>query len=316
MRQFVLWAVLATACLLLVRCDSAAGEEAPPPAATRLRVVATTSIVADVVGRVGGDRIGLTVLMPPGTDPHAFQPRPQEVALVSDADVLFANGAGLETFLEALLESAGAQDAQRVVEVSAGIELLPAGGEHEGEDEAHGHDAQRGDPHTWTDPNNLLVWVATIERALSALDPAGAESFHANAAAYRAELEALDVWIREQVAQVPPAGRMLVTDHQIFGYFAARYGFTQAGAIFPGASTLAEPSAQELAALEDAIRELGVKVVFVGSTVNPSLAQRVAEDTGTRLVTLHTGSLTRGGDADTYLDYVRTNVSAMVEALR
>ena len=135
--------------------------------------------------------------------------------------------------------------------------------------------------------------------------------------AYRQELIDLDQWILEQVAQIPEANRELVTDHQLFIYFANRYGFEQIGAIVPGYSTLSEPSAQELAQLEDAIRELGVRAIFVGNTVNPALAQRVANDTGTKLVFLYTGSLTEAtGPAPTYLDYMRFNVQAIVEALK
>ncbi|MGB9594003.1 MAG: metal ABC transporter substrate-binding protein, partial [Anaerolineae bacterium] len=184
--------------------------------------------------------------------------------------------------------------------------------EHEGEAEHEG-----GDPHTWFDPNNVRVWARNIRDTLSALDPANAAVYQANAQSYIARLEELDAWIRQQVAQVPPDNRKLVTDHTAFTYFAARYGFEQVGAIFPGYSTLASPSARELAALEDAIRAQGVKAVFTGKTVNPALAERVAQDTGVRLVFLYTGSLGGAGSpASTYLDMMRYNVSVIVDALR
>jgi manganese/iron transport system substrate-binding protein len=287
-------------------------------AGAKLQVVATTSIVADVVRNVGGDLIDLKTLMPVGADPHAFEPTPQDVAAVADAHVVFVNGAGLEEFLEPLLESAG--EGVTVVPASYGVELLQFGGEHEeeagwGDPSEHHHGG--ADPHTWFDPHNVMVWAYNVEHALSALDPAHAETYQANAEAYEAELEALDAWIQEQVAQVPEAHRKLVTDHTAFSYFARRYGFEQIGAVFPGYSTLAEPSAQELAALEDAIREHDVQAVFVGVTVNPDLAQRVAGDTGTRLVFLYTGSLSeRGGPAGDYFALMRYNVSAITEALR
>lgn len=268
----------------------------------KLKVVATTSIVADVVQNVGSDRIELTTLMPLGTDPHSFEPTPRDIVAVSDAHVVFANGAGLEEFLDPLLESAGATE--KAVHVSHGIGLA----EHEHQDGT--------DPHTWTDPNNVMMWTHNIERALSALDPSNAATYQANAEAYEAALKELDAWVREQVASIPAAERQIVTDHQTLAYFADRYGFTQVGAIVPGYSTLAEPSAKELAELEDAIRDLGVKAVFVGNTVNPSLAQRVAEDSGTQLVFFYTGSLTaKGGDADNYIAYMRYNVNAIVSAL-
>ena len=263
----------------------------------KLRVVATTSIVADVVRNVGGELIDLTTLIPLGTDPHAFEPTPQDVTVLAKAHVVFISGAGLEVFLDQLLESAGEQVI--VVPVSYGIELLEFGREPEHQDE-QGNEQEREredehqqgvDPHTWFDPNNVIVWTQNIERALSTLDPNNAAKYEANAEAYEAKLEELDAWIREQLDPVPEANRELVTDHTALTYLLQRYGFEQIGAVFPGYSTLAEPSAQDLAKLEDAIREFQVKAIFVGLTVNPDLAERVADDTGTRLVFLYTGSL-------------------------
>jgi ABC-type Zn uptake system ZnuABC Zn-binding protein ZnuA len=288
------------------------GEQASGNA--RLKVVATTSIVGDVAALVGGKQIELSVLLPLGADPHSFELSPQDVAAVSEADLIFANGAGLETFLDNLIESAGAQD--KVVEVSEGIDFQESAGELEASEEEHDH-AAGIDPHTWTDPNNVMVWLQNIEAALSARDPAHASVYRANAEHYRGELVALDAWIREQVEQIPPAQRKIVTDHLQFGYFAAQYGFEQVGAILPGFSTLAQPSAQEMAALEDAIASLQVKAIFVGHNFNPSLAERVAEDTNTRLLFVYTGSLSEaGGEADTYLAYMRFNTLAFVEGLK
>lgn len=297
--------------LLLGACQTIAptGEEAA------IRVLATTTIVGDVVGQVGGERIALTVLLPVGADPHHFDATPQDVARIQQADLVFANGAGLETFLQPILESGGGAD--KVVELSDGLSLRPSVAELDEEADEAEHEAEQGDPHTWTDPNNVVFWLGRIVEALSAADPAGAEIYRQNAERYRQELVDLDAWIRQQVNQIPPENRQIVTDHLAFGYFADRYGFIQVGALVPSYSTLAEPSAQQLAELEDAIRSLGVRAVFVGNTVNPALAQRVAEDTGVRLVTLYTGSLTSPeGEAPTYLDYMRYNVLALVNALK
>jgi len=236
-----------------------------------LRVVATTTIVADVVSHVGGEQIELTTLLPPGADPHTFEPTPQDAVAVAQAHILFANGVGLEEFLAPFLASAGAD--VPVVPVSHGVELLRFEAHHHDEDE-HEHAHDEADPHTWFDPHNVILWTYNIERALIALDPANAEAYAANAAAYEAQLEELDAWIVEQVATVPASRRKLVTDHTAFTYFAHRYGFEQVGAVFPGYSTLAQPSAQELAALQDLIAAQGVPAVFVGITVNPSLAER------------------------------------------
>ncbi len=277
------------------------------------KIVATTTIVGDIVSQVGGDLIELSMLLPVGTDPHSFNPTPQDIAKVTEAAIVFANGAGLEEFLDPLIESAGAGD--RVVHLSEDIELIDFAGEHEADEDEHDHG--NGDPHTWTEPHNVILWVESIERELSQLDPANAEVYAANADQYKAELEELDVWIRQQVSQVPENNRKIVTDHLAFGYFASTYGFELLGAIIPGYSTLAEPSAQDIAAMEDAIRDLGVKAIFVGNTVNPNLAERVAEDTGTQIVFVYTGSLSEpGGDADTYLEYIRYNTSAFIGALK
>ncbi len=285
--------------LLLSACSSSTvGDNG------KIKIVATTSIVADVVGVVGGEAIDLTALLPPGTDPHSFEPAPQDIVAVAEAEVIFINGVGLETFLSGLLENAGG--AGRVVSVSEGIDLFELGDQEEGD----------FDPHVWFDPLNLLVWVDTIANHLSELDPENASLYAANAEAYKEELRALDEWITAQVADLSEDARKLVSDHDTWGYFANRYGFEIVGAVIPGYSSLAEPSAQELAALMDTIQSLGARAVFVGNTVNANLAERVAEDTGTALVFVYTGSLSApDGPAATYLEMMRYNVAAIVGAL-
>lgn len=297
--------LLAIAVLLLSACGGAATE-----GGGRLKVVASTTIVGDVVAQVGGDRIELTVLFPPGADPHTFEPRPQDMAAISQAEVIVLNGLGLEEALEPVLET---NATGLIVHASEGIEPLA----FEGEGEGNEHDHAGGDPHTWTDPNNVILWTENIAAALSQADPAHAAEYQANAEAYIAELRGLDAWIRAQAAQVPAERRKLVTDHLIFGYFAEEYGFEQVGALVGSFSTNAAPSARELAALEDLIRAQGVPAIFVGRDVNPALAEQVARDTGIRVVSLYSGSLgAPGGEADTYLKYMRYNVSAIIEALK
>jgi ABC-type Zn uptake system ZnuABC Zn-binding protein ZnuA len=277
----------------------------------KLRVVATTNIVGDVVAQVGGDRIDLTVLMGIGVDPHSYAATPADSAAIHDADVVFSNGAGLEANLENLLANAGGKAVQ--VDLSAGLKLRPAPGQdgHQAADE-HGS----FDPHVWFDVQNVILWTQAIEQQLSALDPANAATYQANAEAYTAELKALDAWIVEQVATIPEAHRKLVTNHPAFGYLADRYGLEQVGAVYP-VSPSAEPSAQDIAALQDAIRAYGVPAVFTESTVNPHLAEQVAQDTGVQLVSLYTGSLGGpGSGAETYLDLMRYDVVAIAEALK
>jgi ABC-type Zn uptake system ZnuABC Zn-binding protein ZnuA len=315
------WRVFLPVMVWLAACAPGGRAPSAAPGARPLAVVATTSIVGDVVRQIGGEEVQVTVLLPVGADPHAFEPSPQDVARVAEADVIFAVGAGLEVFLEPLLKNAGGKALH--VELAEGLPLRPfeaIAGSHqeEGEGSDHGH-AREGpwDPHVWLDPLNVITWTHTIEATLSRLDPARSDRYRRNAEAYRAQLRELDAWIREQVAQIPPENRKLVTEHQVFGYFAHRYGFEQVGTILPGVTTTAQPSPQELAALEEAIRALGVKAIFVSSTVDPILARRVAEDTGTRLVRLYVDSLGEpGSEADSYIGMMRTNVRRIVEALR
>jgi len=276
---------------------------------SRLKVVATTSLVGDVVSQVGGDKIALEILLPLGTDPHSFSPSPRDASRVADATIVFANGVGLEEFLKPLMDNLGGLS--KVVEVSQGITYRLLVGE-----DGHGNQPV-DDPHTWMDPNNVIIWVDNIASELCKLDPANASYYLANAQAYQQKLRDLDAWIRTQVAQIPAENRKLVTDHLVFGYFSDRYGFTQVGAIIPGFSSLAEPSAQDIAQLEDAIHQMNVKAIFISVGVNPNLAQRIADDTGTRLVFLYMHSLTiKGGEADNYIDFMRVDVNFIVDALK
>ena len=267
----------------------------------KLRVVATTNLAGDVVGRVGGDRIQLTTLMGWGVDPHSYVPAPSDMAAVYDAHLLFASGAGLEVFLAEMLANAGGRAVR--VYLSDGLQLrtLSAG---------------TPDPHVWFDVKNVLHWVNTVEQFLSSLDPANAAAYQANAAAYSAELQALDAWIVQQVATIPQANRKLVIDHPVFGYFSDRYGFEQIGAVYP-LNPAAEPSAQDVAALEQVIRQYNVPAVFSENTVSPKLADQVAKDTGIKLFLLYTDSLGGPGTpAATYLDMMRYDVQTLVIALR
>lgn len=272
----------------------------------QITVVATTSILADVVSQVGGDLVAVTPLVPPGANEHEYQPSPQDVAAVTDADLVFEVGLGLEEFMETIIQNAGTK--VEPVIVSEGIETMEFSG---GEDEHFS-----ADPHVWMDPANVIIWTQNIAESLSAFDPDNREIYEANSQAYITQLESLDTWIASEVAKISPENRQLVTDHMLFGYFAEKYGFTVAGAIIPSYSSIAEPSARELAELEDAIRNHNVRVILVGNTVNPALASRVANDTGTQLVEFYTGSLSEpGGPASTYIDYMRYNVNAIVSAL-
>lgn len=191
--------------------------------------------------------------------------------------------------------------------------------DHEGEEHAHEDEHHHeGDPHFWFDPTLVVKYVENIRDGLVAADPDGKDTYTANAAAYIAELNELDAWIKTQVEQIPVERRLMVTDHHTFGYFADRYGFTIIGAIVPSFSTGAAPSAQELAGLIDQVKDTGAPAIFLESSSSPQLARQVAAETGAKVVTdLYTHSITEpGGKAPTYIDMMKHNVTLIVEALK
>ncbi len=290
----------------LAALELAAGE--------KLRVVATTNLVADVVGRIGGEAISLRSLLPPGADPHGYQATPDDLRAINDAHLLFVNGLGLEESLASLLEEASA----KTVPVNVGVEVITS--EEEGEDHAgeveKEHHHTGGNPHTWWSIAAVEQWTHTIEQSLAAVDPAHAVEYAANAAAYRAELAALQAELQELVGRIPTAQRKLATDHDTLAYFARDFGFAVVGLVVPSFSTLAESSAQHLAQLQDQIRAENVRAIFVGSTVNPRQAQQLAQDLGIPVVPIFTDSLSAAdGPAATYVDFMRYTVGAIVGAL-
>lgn len=298
--------------LLLGACQPPATPTPKAPAST-LRVVATLSFLADIAQNVAGERLQVSALLPAGVDPHSYEPTPADVAKVADCEVLIINGAGLEAFLEKLLRSMGGE--RLVIEASAGLvsrtaqEGEAAEQEHE-EPAEHEHES---DPHFWLDPNLVIRYVENIRDGLSQADPAGSAIYAANAAAYTARLKELDAWIQEQVAQIPPPRRLLVTNHESLGYFADRYGFRIVGTIIPSVSTGASPSAQQLARLVDAIKESGAPAIFLETGSNPQLARQLAQETGVKVVTdLYTHS---PGVEGGYIEMMQHNVRLIVEAL-
>ena len=272
----------------------------------RLQVIATTNIVADVVGAVGGEEIQLTSLLPRNVESHTFEARPQDVVAVSNAEVVFLNGLGLEVFLDDILRNI--ETDVRLIPLSDGVDLLTFGEENE---------AGNYDPHVWFNPLNVYAWVDQIKAVLSDLDPDNAAIYELNSTHYQSELIELDEWISEMINEIPEDARNLVTDHDAFGYLAARYGLEMRGTLIAGYSTLSEPSAQEIAALNESIIDFGVNAIFVGDTVNANLAYLVAQDTGVELVFVYTGSLTSAdGPAASYIEMMRFNINAIVEALK
>lgn len=316
--------------------DAAVPEQADPGAAEvlpvlqpvtlaegeKLRVVATTSIVADVVRRVAGDAVDLTVLMPLGVDPHSYAATPEDLRTLNDAHLIVINGLGLEEALAPVLSSL--DNPVPVVSVNAGIAPLTYGEGIEEEVVASEEQAEETtdeqehllDPHTWLSVNNILIWIDNVAGALATLDALNVDTYFSNAGAYHDELVALDTELRAQIDTLPQERRKLVSDHREFAYFAQDYGFTIAGAVIPAISTMTAPSAQELAALQDTIQAEGISAIFVGENVDESVVNQLGEDLGVEIVKLYTSSLSDAeGPAPDYVNLMRHNVNAIVGAL-
>jgi ABC-type Zn uptake system ZnuABC Zn-binding protein ZnuA len=234
--------------------------------------------------------------------------------LLSSADVILVNGLNLEESLAALLDTVDGE----IVAVSAGVPTLEVE-EHEEEhleaEEEHNHEG--ADPHVWMNPLNVKIWADNIAAALANADPQNAAAYAANAVAYKTQLDELDFWAQEQLATIAPQDRVIVSDHEALAYFADHFGFEVIGALIPSSTTLSEPAAGALADLQQAIDDSGVKAIFIGTSTNPNLAHQVAADTGVDLVVIYTESLSEvEGPAATYLDMMRYNIEAIVQALK
>jgi ABC-type Zn uptake system ZnuABC Zn-binding protein ZnuA len=291
--------------MLFVALFSSCGRQPASNPGTAVPVIlASTSFLADITRNVAGDRVTVDALLPAGADPHSYQPTPQDVARISESKLLLINGADYEHFLEALLENTDGE--RTVIEASAGISPRTDAALENGMD-----------PHLWLDPNHVVVYAENIRDALTHFDPEGEAIYRSNADGYTAELKDLDSWIVSQVDQIPTDRRLLVTNHEAFGYFAERYGFTVVGTVIESFSSDASPSAQQLAALIDQIRSSGAPAIFLDASDNTMLARQIASETDVKVVTnLYLESLTDGAPAPTYIDMMKHNVTQIVQALR
>ena len=265
-------------------------------------VLVTTTYLRDIAQRVAGDRLTVEALFPEGSDPHGFEPTPRDAARIADSNMVIVDILGLQPVVDELIRTSAA-DRKYTVEAAAGLPARTLEGE------------ANIDPHFWLDPVNVVGYVENIRDALTEADPEGKAEFDASAEAYTAELRELDTWIATQVEQIPPERRLLVTNHESFGYFADRYGFKVVGTVFGNADSQGVPSAQQLTGLVETIRATGAPAIFLETGGNGDLAEQVARETGVTLVTdLYLHSV--GKDAPTYVDMMRWNTSRIVEALR
>lgn len=286
--------------LVIVAAQAAAAE--------KLKVVATFSILGDITSRIGGDAIDLKTLVGPDGDAHVYQATAADARAVAQARVVVVNGLAFDDWAYRLLRASGSK--ADVVVASAGVNPLDG---HDSHDEAN-HDEAK-DPHAWQDVRNVIAYVSTIERALTAADPENVSAYQANAAAYRAELQSLNGEIRAALVVIPPPRRRAVTAHGSFVYFATAYDMTLTSPL--GTSTEEQASAKSLARLITSIRQTGIKALFLENAADPRLMRQVARETGVALGgTLYADALsTKDGPAPTYIDLMRHNLKLLTGAM-
>jgi zinc/manganese transport system substrate-binding protein len=281
---------------------------APARAQDRLKIIASFSILGDLVKNVGGDRVEVATLVGPNGNAHVYAPSPGDAKKVADAKLVFVNGLGFEGWLERLVKASGTK--APIVIATKGIKPIERAGEHD-----HDHDHGRADPHAWQSVANAKIYVANIRDALIAADPAGKDAYLANAAAYLAKLDALEREVREVIAKIPADRRRVITSHNAFGYFQNAYGVNF---IAPqGVSTEAEASAKDVAAIIAQIKKQKAAAVFLENVTDPRLVEQIARETGAKVGgTLYSDALTDDkGGATTYIDLIRHNLRQLASAL-
>ena len=291
---------LALALTVVVACGASTGSSSPGSNPNALKVVATTTVFADIVRAIGGSRVSVSSIIPPGVGPEDYEPKPDDAKLLTDAKLIVSNGVGLDDFLDRLITSGTGGNTPRLV-LGEGIPVLTVDGE--------------ANPHFWLDPTLVKqYYLPAIATKLSDLDPAGKATYDANVATYRAALDALDAELKAQVETIPAANRKLVTFHDAFPYFARHFGFELVGVLL--ANVGQEPTASELAALVTKVKAAGVKAVFSEAQFSPKLSETLAEEAGitTVVTTLYNDAL-GPAPADTYLGLMRWNVDQIVKAL-
>ncbi|HLK84669.1 MAG TPA: zinc ABC transporter substrate-binding protein [Xanthobacteraceae bacterium] len=323
-------AVLLVAAIMALGAISAPHAQAAGSSG-KLKVVASFSILRDLVAHVGGDRVEVSALVGRGADAHVYAPTPRDAKIVAAAGLIVVNGLGFEGWMARLLQASATQ--ALVVAASAGVVPLPPPSSplhvKEGQSKylpplaregtvrsRFGNAAAGLDPHAWQSVHNAEIYVSNIRDGLIRADPEGRATYEANATAYIEELARLDADIRRAVATIPPARRKVITTHEAFEYFAADYGIAFIAA--QGLSTETEPSARDIARIIRAIREENIPALFFESAVDPRLVKRIAAETGARIGgTLFADTLTApAGPAPTYVDMMRHNVREIVEALK
>lgn len=281
------------------------------PAPQRPLIVVTTNILGDVVTEIAGDQAEVVTLMQPNADPHSFEISAQQAAHMQNADLLVSNGLHLEEGLQQHLD----------VAVQAGVTNFVAGDVIETinySSEASGTTKPTPDPHWWTDPAQMITVARDLGAAVAAIDGVDAHEVAATSAGYLSKLGELDRDMQESFAAIDPAQRKLVTNHHVFGYLAKRFDFEIVGAVIPGGSTLAAPSASDLREIVEAIEAAQVSTIFAESSQPDRLMQLLASEAQlhVNVVPLFTESLTeKSGEAGSYLDMMRANTARIFTGL-
>ncbi|PXW66866.1 metal ABC transporter substrate-binding protein [Methylobacterium sp. B4] len=295
---------LAAVGLILLGLAPASAAEAP------LKAVATFSILADLVGQVGGERVTVTSLVGPDADAHGYSPAPGDARRVAEAGLVVVNGLGFEGWIERLIKASGT----KAPVVVASKDVRTIAGRHDHDDHGHDH-GDHADPHAWQSVANVKLYVANIRDGLSAADPGNAALYAANAAAYTQKLDALDAEIRATLQAIPEARRRIITTHDSFGYFSDAYGMRFLAP--QGISTDSEAGPKDVARIIRQIRKDKVPAVFVESIADPRLMQQIARESGAKVGgRIYSDALSGpGGPAPGYLEMMRTNLNAFREAL-
>lgn len=283
----------------------------PPPAeAAPLKVIASFSILADMVREVGGDRVTVTPLVAPGGDAHVYQPTPSDAKAITAADLVVVNGLGLEGWIDRLIAVSGYKGPILVASHEVATQTVPA----------RVGDRPTGpgmvDPHAWQSLRNGRIYFANIADALSKADPAHAADYAREARRMDGETASLDAWVRDQMAAIPQEKRRIITSHDSFGYFGSAYGITFEAPV--GLSTEGEATPAGLGKLIRQIRAEGIKALFIESMADPRLIAQIARETGAVVGgPLYSDTLSpAGGPADGYLKMFRYNVPIMVAAMQ
>lgn len=270
----------------------------------KMKVVATFSILADLVRNVGGERVEIATLVGPNGDAHVYAPSPTDARTLAAAAIVFVNGLGFEGWMERLVKASATRAA--VVVTSQGVAQRTVAG---------GQDHSEIDPHAWQSVANAAIYVANIRDALVRADPAGSSAYEANAASYLGKLDALETEVRSQLGRIPTDRRRIITAHDAFGYFAAAYGITMTAP--RGVTTESEPSARDVAAIITQIKQQRIPAVFLENVSDPRLLERISRETGAKIGgTLYSDALTdETGEAPTYIAMMRHNVRQLAAAL-